>query len=196
MKIIISTTKEMIDACLDFSTNIINQTNQFDRMSPSYATANIDLKNKIRIMRTFVGKLGELCFSVFLSENNIKHDVSKMFEIFEGETNVDELDFLTRDSGSIDIKTAVFSNHIRLVVPLDQFKSMPKDFYVGIKLNVESQENKYDTLDPYSIKSATIYGFCYYSELLNEPTINLGEYPCKTILLNKLHPIKTLLMLM
>lgn len=165
-------------------------------MSPDYAYDDVDLKNKIRILRTFAGKLGELCFSTFLNNKNIKHDTSKMFEIFEGETNVDELDFLTQNGESIDVKTAVFYNHIRLVVPLDQFNSMPKHFYVGVKLNIENKQNKYELINPYDIETASIHGFCYYDELQNVPTSNLGEFPCKTILLDRLHPIEELLRLM
>lgn len=186
----------MVRKCLDFSTNIIEQRNQYDRMSPDYAMHNTDLKLKIRIMRTFVGKLGELCFSSFLTQQNIEHDISEMFEIFEGQTNVDSLDFATKSGEDIDVKTAVFKNHKRLVVPLDQIMNIPKSFYVGIKLDIDVNGNRYENIDPYKIKTAQIWGFCTLDTLRKLPTKNLGEFPCKAISSQNLQPIKYLLDLM
>ena len=67
-----------------------------------------------------------------------------MFDIYEGQANIDEFDFVTLDRRTIDIKTAVFSNHTRLVVPLDQLLNIPKDFYVGIKLTINLDDNLYE----------------------------------------------------
>lgn len=192
----IQVTKEMIDKCLSFSNKIIGENNQFNRMTPSYSNYNPDLQKRIRIMRTFVGKLGELSFSVYLDSLNINNDISEMFEIFEGQTNVDNLDFETKDGRSIDIKTAVFNNHTRLVIPLDQLQNIPKDFYVGIKLGINQSSNRYEYLDPYSIKHVDIWGYEEYSNIIMKPTGHLGEFPCKFIRLNQLKPISKLISLM
>lgn len=178
---------EMIQKCYVFAEEIIKMNNQFNRMVP----LNINRSNmeKIRIMRTFAGKLGELCFSQFLTDRNIKHELNGMFDIYTGEENVDKYDFLTRDGELIDIKTAVFPNHSRIVIPIDQFNNMPKEYYVAIKLDVNLLENKYEDIDPYKIKRAYVYGYCSHKELKNQPTGYLGEFHCKYISLNKLNNI-------
>ncbi|MDY0138714.1 MAG: hypothetical protein RBR50_03350 [Candidatus Izemoplasmatales bacterium] len=189
----IDITRNMIDECLNFAHEIILGRNQYDRMMPVYAQGNTDLQIRIRIMRTFVGKLGELCFSKFLHDRNIEHSTDGMFDIYEGQANIDEFDFVTLDRRTIDIKTAVFSNHTRLVVPLDQLLNIPKDFYVGIKLTINLDDNLYENLDPYSIDNAVLWGYCTYADLENSSIQHLGEYPCKYISSRQLRNIDELI---
>jgi hypothetical protein len=191
----VTISKEMIEGCYDFAEAIILNNNQYDRMSPSYAISESQ-KEKTRIMRTFVGKLGELCFSNYLFRKGIQHDISGMFEIYEGKTNVDEFDFYTENGKSIDVKTAVFKNHSRLVVPLDQFIRLKKDYYVGVKLDINQLENRYDVMKKESIKKAYIWGWCSYTDLAGTPDTNMGEFPCKAIFANELKDINQLLKIM
>ena len=69
---------------------------------------------------------------------------------------------------------------------------MKKDYYVAIKLDINTLEKKYDNLNPYDIKRAYVCGYCSYKELENQPTGYLGEFPCKYISLNKLNNIEQL----
>ena len=119
-----------------------------------------------------------------------------MFAIFEGEINVDRFDFQTAEGATIDVKTAVFANHRNMVVPYDQFCSMPKDFYVGVKLIIPSSIRDYDKMFSIdSIKDIYICGFATRVQLQNRPTTKLGEFPCKIMPLRDLNDINNLLAL-
>lgn len=171
-------TDEMIDKAYDFSEKIIKSNNQYSRMMQTGITNSAD-KDKIRINRTFVGKLGELCFFEFLKAKGVYVDIDGMFDIFEGQTNVDEYDLKLPNGKTIEIKSAVFKNHNNLVVPIDQFNNMPKSFYVGVKFECPLQGNNYMFIEKNTFKKATIEGFCTYDDLAKNKTINLGEFDCK-----------------
>ena len=185
--------KQDIDRCWDFSETIILGHNQYDRMMKSGLSAQDKLL--YRIKRTFVGKIGEMAFYRFLERNNINPDnLEEMFAIFEGETEVDKFDFQTAQGATVDVKTAVFSNHTRLVVPYDQFCNLPKDFYVGIKLDIPASIRDYDSsFTAACINDIYICGFATRAELQSCSTINLGEFPCKAIALSALNDISKLL---
>lgn len=191
----IGISNQMISLAYEFSRLIILRKNQYNRMQPSYIT-NSQTLTTIRIMRTFVGKLGELVFLDFLHQQNIYPDVSEMFIIYEGQENTDTFDFITNKLETIDVKTAVFPNHIRLLVPIDQIKNLPKNYYVGVKLNGMNNDNKYENIDINSIKQATLYGYCTYESLLESKTINLGEFDCKSVKLKELKNIDDLISMM
>ena len=185
-------TKEMKELAYQFSTDIIMQNNQYDRMRP-VNIVNINERNTIRINRTYVGKLAELCFNEYLLNNDISVNIKDMFTIFEGQENVDDFDFYLPDGRTIDIKAAVFNNHRNLVVPIDQFINTPKNFYVGVKFNCPIKKNDYRLINKDTFSTANIIGFCNYNELKKRRTINLGEFDCKAILLNELTNIKMLI---
>ena len=44
------------------------------------------------------------------------------------------MDFQTSDGKTIDIKTASESYHTRILVPHDQYRNQPKDYYVGVRI--------------------------------------------------------------
>ncbi|KAJ50686.1 hypothetical protein BD780_002627 [Clostridium tetanomorphum] len=115
----VNITQEMRNRAYEFSTDIIMQNNQFDRMHPENVR-DINERNTIRINRTYVGKLAELCFNEYLNANNIFVDIDDMFMIFEGQENVDDFDFCLPNGGTIDVKAAVFNNHRNLVVPIEE----------------------------------------------------------------------------
>ena len=188
---IIEISEEMRYKAYDFSTEIIMQNNQYDRMCPS-DIRNINDKNIIRINRTYVGKLAELCFNEYLIANNIFVNIDDMFSIFNGQENVDDFDFCLPNGNTIDIKTAVFNNHRNLVVPIDQFINIPKSYYVGIKLECPIGKNDYRLIKRDTFKKAFVRGFCTYDELKKQKTINLGEFDCKAIRLDSLHNVKLL----
>lgn len=87
----INITQEMRNIAYEFSTNIIMQNNQFDRMHPANVR-DINERNTIRINRTYVGKLAEVCFNEYLKANGIFVNIDDMFLIFEGQENVKDYD--------------------------------------------------------------------------------------------------------
>lgn len=174
-------TREMIERCYNFSADIILGGNQYNRLP-----AIVD----VRIERTFVGKLAEYVFLNYMRNRGINYDEGDMFEIFEGQQNVDGYDFETTNGSTVDIKSASKPFHSRIMIPIDQFENIPKDYYVGIKIHTELSQNGLIKID--SIKNATIYGYCEYEYLERFDTENYGEGPCKAIKLNRLMNIESL----
>lgn len=182
---IVQITSEMRDRCLNFSEKIIDGNDQFNRLNNTVP---------IRIERTFVGKLAELVFLEYLNLNGLNIEENDMFEVYEGQTAVDNADFFTSNRDTIDVKCASKPFHQKIMVPIDQFENIPKDYYVGIKLNSRLANDNTIIID--SITEGKIYGFCTYNDLANSPTGNFGEGPCKYRNLNMLYPIEKLLALM
>ncbi len=189
---IVNITPEMRTMAYDFSESIINRNNQYDRMTPEYAN-NHEIRNIVRINRTYVGKLAELCFHEYLQQRGVYVNIDDMFEIYEGQENVDHFDFNLPNGETIDVKAAVFSNHHNLVVPIDQFNNTPKDYYVGIKYSCNLQGNDYRLINRQTFNAATIRGYCLYDDLRRRRTVNLGEFPCKAYPLNNLININGLI---
>jgi len=112
----------------------MDQAHQFahDVVSNTYNRFNRGLEE--RIERIYYGKIGEIAFLKYLRQNNIEPRIDGMFEVYEGESNVDEFDFITSFEESVDVKTAYKNYHIRILIPYDQFEDgRAKDFYVGVK---------------------------------------------------------------
>ena len=191
----ITLSKDDIMRCWNFSNEIIHGENQYDRMMKSGLSLNDRLS--YRVKRTFVGKIGEMAFYRFLEQNGIHPgNLDEMFAIFEGQTNVDPFDFQTADGESVDVKTAVFANHKKLVIPIDQFRHIPKDYYVGIKLDLPISVRDYDnSFTPECIKDVYICGFASHEQMRHCYTTNLGEFDCKAKPLTDLRDIAELVAL-
>jgi hypothetical protein len=114
-----------------------------------------------------------------------------MFEIFEGQTNVDSFDFKTKNRETVDIKTASKSFHKRIMVPISQWK-LEKNYYVGIKIETNIEMNSNEIIID-SINGAILYGYCTRSQIGQSKTMSFGEGPCKHYLLDKLDDIDILL---
>lgn len=137
-------------------------------MLPSHIveSEDIDLKKKIEIQRTYVGKIGELAFATLLNKLCKTVDISDMFTIYEGQTNVDKFDFITQDGKYVDIKTGFRANHTRLLINHNQFYgSKKKDFYVAIKLNAKDSDLKNKLVNWDSITEAKVLGYAEYNYL-------------------------------
>lgn len=184
----------MREFCWDFSERIILGKNQFNRLNPSW-TNDKEKQGLIRTQRTYVGKIGELCFLILLARKNIKIKYDDMFEIFEGQANTDSYDFKTKHGKSIDIKTAFRPFHKNLVVNLEQLDRIPKYFYVGIKLDAKDSDGDNKIIDLDSIKKAMIYGYADCNYIKNLKTTNLSEGFCKRISLERLMNIDRLIKL-
>lgn len=194
----VSINNDIKDICWDFASRIILGKNQFDRLTPSWVN-NEELENLIRIQRSYAGKIGEVAFLILLVKNNPTVSLNSlnlddMFKIYEGQRNTDRYDFKTNDNKTIDIKAAFREIHKNLVVNLEQLTNIPKDYYVGVKLNADDYDSKNKIIYSDSIDSCIIYGYAQYDFLKKLATNDkLGEGPCKAIKLEKLLSIDSLI---
>lgn len=71
---LIDITPAMKRDALTFAKNIILSDNQYSRLLPEeiQMSPDVELRQKIEIQRTYMGKLGELAFYQFLVENGKK----------------------------------------------------------------------------------------------------------------------------
>lgn len=162
----VEVTPGMRQQALSFAENIILGNNQFDRLPNEVA---------VRIQRTCIGKLGELVFAQVLLDRGVNVDFEQMFEIFEGQNNVDGFDFETNDNQTVDIKTGFRANH-RLLMVNEQQLRQPKNYYVGIKLNAVDPDLKERVINLETINTATVYGYVTHDTLVNaNPRRNFGE---------------------
>ena len=81
---------------------------------------------------------------------------------------------------TIDIKTTSERYHTRILVPHDQYKQQPKDYYVGVRIFAGEA-------------TAEVIGYATWTELA---PFGRGDYPAYARPLNLLHPIKELLGMM
>ncbi|MBT7556188.1 hypothetical protein HN615_04605 [Candidatus Woesearchaeota archaeon] len=179
--IIRKVTENEKEKCYQFSKDIIEGGNQFNRFNQSLKT---------QINRTYIGKLAEYVFLNFLKENSVTYDEGGMFEIFSGQANVDNYDFVTKNFETVDIKTASLPFHSRIMIPMDQFHNK-KDYYVGVKLHFKNVYEK--VISPMNIEKCTLYGYIDRKKLEDRPVENFGEGGCKAYKLNKMLPIGDLL---
>ena len=184
--------KEIKDFCWEFSSRMILGRHQFNRLNPFWANDE-DMKNLIRIQRSYVGKLAEVAFLILLTSKNKHVDYHDMFEIYDKQDEVDGYDFITSNKKTIDVKAAFRENHKNLVVNTQQLKNIPKDYYVGVKLNAKDSDRSNKIIDNDSITEAIIYGYAEYEYLNNRQNVNLTEGECKTINLHYLMNINRLL---
>lgn len=181
---------------LDFAVTIITGENQYIRLSPIEVRTKEDLAMKIRIeiQRTYMGKIGELVFSRLLSEKGICHDTTGMFEIYEGQTNVDSFDFETRAGRTVDVKTGFRSNHKRLLVNVEQFDRIPKDYYVGVLLNAKDTDVQKKLVEWESVTKARIMGYAEHDFMMRSAGIgDFGEGLARNLPYNRLLGVDRLL---
>lgn len=181
----------------DFASEIITTNNQYDRLNPDILRHSRDIatKDKIRIQRTFVGKLGEIIFLKFLYEKGKPVNFDGMFDIYEGAGVVDDYDFVTKDRKSVDIKTGFRPNHKNLLINVEQFytKNKKKDYYVGIKLDGQDKDVTIKEIDIDSINYGIIYGYAEFEYLKEHcKTRNFGEGNARYIAYDNLLPINDL----
>lgn len=161
----IDITDTMREDALDFATQIIRSDNQYSRLLPIevWESKDVDKQQRLEIQRTYAGKLAELAFADLLKKKGKQVDVTDMFTIYEGQENVDEFDFITKDNKTVDVKAGFRNIHQRLLVNVEQFDSIPKDYYVGIKLNGVDLDSKEKIIDLNSITEATVHGYAEYA---------------------------------
>lgn len=194
----ISVSEEMKRAALDFAQRIITTDNQYSRLLPASIrrSRDADMQQKVEIQRTYMGKLGELVFLHFLEENHKQVRTDGMFDVFAGQANVDSFDFQTADGRSVDVKTGFCANHQRLLVNIEQFNNIPKDFYVAVKIDAVDVDPVYKLVDWERISTAKIVGYAEYSYMQAHAGIgNFGEGNARFLFYDRLLGIDRLLSL-
>jgi hypothetical protein len=156
---------------------------------------DVTLQQKIKIQRTYMGKLGELAFLKLLLSKGKNVNADGMFQIYEGQENVDSFDFVTSDGKKVDVKTGFRTIHTRLLVNIQQFDSNPpKDYYVGVKLNAVDVNAHQTLVDWDNITLARINGYAEHSYMQTHASIyDFGEGPARWLFYDKLMGIDRLI---
>ena len=195
----VSINSDMKERALSFANGIVLSDNQYSRLLPDNirTSKDISMQQKIEVQRTYKGKLGEMSFAMCLSEKGKQVDTDGMFEIYEGQTNVDEFDFTTRDGKSVDVKTGFRPIHKRLMINIEQFNNIPKDYYVAVKLNA-TDVNPWDKIvDWNNITTATILGYADHWYIEKHAAIyDFGEGRAQWLWYDKLMGIENLIPLL
>lgn len=181
---------------LDFARKIILSNNQYSRLLPAeiHGSSDVSAQQKIEIQRTYMGKLGELAFLKLLKKKGKIVNTTGMFEIYEGQENVDSFDFITPCDHSIDVKTGFRSIHTRLLVNTEQFDGDPKDFYVAVKIEANDVDPKKKLVDWDDISTARILGYADYKYMKHHAGIwDFGEGPARWLYYNRLMGIDRLI---
>ena len=174
---------------LQFAKEIILSDNQYSRLLPENVrnSNDISMQQKIEIQRTYMGKLGEIVFWKLLESKGKNVDIQGMFEVYEGQENVDSFDFETIDGKSVDVKSGFRTIHTRLLVNVQQFDRIPKDYYVGVKLNAQDTNSGQKLVDWNNITLATVKGYAEYPYMQNHAEVrDFGEGPARWLPYNKL----------
>lgn len=181
---------------LKFAKDIILSDNQFSRLLPENIrnSNDVSLQQKIEIQRTYIGKLGEIVFLKLLKSKGKNINTHGMFEIYEGQDNVDTFDFETRNRDSVDVKSGFRKMHTRLLVNIKQFNNSPKKYYVGVKLDTQDTNSEQKLVDWNNITIATVKGYAEYSFMEKYAEVrDFGEGPARWLPYNKLLGIDRLL---
>lgn len=192
----VSVDYNMRNDALQFAKDIILSDNQFSRLLPENIrnSNDVSLQQKLEIQRTYMGKLGELVFLKLLKSKGKNINIQGMFEIYEGQDNVDTFDFETRNNDSVDVKSGFRKIHTRLLVNIEQFNNSPKKYYVGVKLDAQDTNSEQKLVDWNNITTATVKGYAEYSYMeKNAEVKDFGEGPARWLPYNKLQGIDRLL---
>ncbi len=190
----VDVTPLMRKLALDFSVDIISDDNQYNRLLPIEVNS-FDIQMRLRIQRTYVGKLAELAFADLLIQKGVSFSTSGMFQIYEGQENVDSYDFVKSTGEKIDVKCGFRPIHQLLAINTEQFDGRNhKDYYVAVKLNAVDIDETNKLVDLNSITKAQILGYAEYRYLLESaPVKNLGEGPARILQYARLMGIDRLL---
>ena len=117
-----------------------------------------------------------------------------MFDIYEGQRNVDSFDFETAEGESVDVKAGFRTIHTRLLVNVEQFDNSPKNYYVAIKLETQDTNSAQKLVDWNNITLATVKGYAEYSFMEKQSdSIDFGEGLAKWLPYNRLLGIDKLI---
>lgn len=187
---------DMRQTALKFAKDIILSGNQYSRLLPEQVrnSNDVSMQKKIEIQRTYIGKLGELVFVKFLEESGKAVNTDGMLEVYEGQDNVDPYDFMTLRGHSVDVKTGFRNIHTRLLVNVEQFYNIPKDYYAAVKIEAADTDSGQKLVDWESINQASILGYAERNYMEGHAQVrDFGEGDAKWLFYNKLLGIDSLL---
>lgn len=193
---IVDIDNDMKRDALNFARKLILTDNQYSRLLPNYVRRDGDrnVQAQIEIQRTYMGKLGELAFVRFIRESGREIDVQGMFEVYQGQNNVDAFDFMTAAGRTVDVKTGFRDIHRRLLVNIDQFSRIPKDYYVAVKVHAADADSSRKLVDWNDITSATVFGYAEHGYMDRYAEIrDFGEGRAKWLYYNELSGIDGLM---
>lgn len=188
--------EHMRKLALDFAKKIILSDNQYSRLLPEQVrnSRDISMQHKIEIQRTYMGKLGELAFLELLLYKNKKVNTDGMLDVYEGQENVDSFDFETVSGQLVDVKTGFRDIHTRLLVNIEQFNNIPKDFYVAVKLDAIDVDPGQKLVDWDDISTAEILGYAEGSYMRKNASVrNFGEGLARWLFYDRLMGIDRLI---
>lgn len=117
-----------------------------------------------------------------------------MLEVYEGQDNVDPYDFMTLRGHSVDVKTGFRNIHTRLLVNVEQFYNIPKDYYAAVKIEAADTDSGQKLVDWESINQASILGYAERNYMEGHAQVrDFGEGDAKWLFYNKLLGIDSLL---
>lgn len=188
--------EKMRIGALQFAKKIVVSDNQYSRLLPECIKNlhDLNMQQKLEIQRTYMGKLGELAFFKLLKLKGKTVDIQNMFEIYEGQKNVDSFDFETVDGESVDVKSGFRKIHTRLLVNIQQFDYSPKNYYVGVQLNAQDTNSNRKFVDWENITLGIIQGYAEYSYMKKyAKTQDFGEGVARWLPYNRLLGIDRLI---
>ena len=119
-----------------------------------------------------VGRLGKIAFAKYLQSQGKDHlDMQNWKDMY----SADQMDFPTQTGATIDVKTASERYHTRILVPEDEYRDNPKDYYVGARIDNDI---------------ARIRGYALWEEF---DSFDGARYPAYAVNLKDLNPIDELL---
>ena len=99
-----------------------------------------------------------------------------------GRFETDGGDFVARDKGRIDVKTANRSYHKMILIPVDQFNNQPHPYYVAVRVSPD-------------LKKAMVLGYQTRRHIQENGVLVKGrmDYPAYFAELSKLRPLEEIL---
>lgn len=124
---IIKITPELINEALSYAT----KSRAYTSNRHDFHEGGLDAKQR----KMFEGKLGEKILKIIFVEKNISFEEDKT-----DHTQADYYDFILPDGTTIDVKTRTKDFHTRTLEMCEQFKKMPKDIYVSVRIFGDKKE--------------------------------------------------------
>ena len=130
--------------------------------------------------RRRVGMLGAIAFYQFLLRQNRSPLGSDGKPVFRKEDDVERMDFRTVAGKLVGVKTLSRNYYKRVLVSVDELRTRPKDYYVGVRISEDE-------------RSAHIVGFATRKDMEESDVVDLGEGSAYECLVDDLRRIEKLL---
>ena len=124
---IIKITEDLIQEALEYS--LLSK--EFTSNRHDFHEGGLNAKQR----KMFEGKLGEKIFKIILMKNRINFE-----EDTTSHKEADFFDFKLSDGTTIDVKTRTKDFHTKSLEMVEQFKKIPKDIYVSVRLYPKKKE--------------------------------------------------------